>query len=81
MKNTILASLLAAGMIATPLALGQEEENVCLDCHEPAEDWEGMSAEEIFIEARDPDKENKRHRDNDALSDEQLKVLISTMTE
>ena len=81
MKNTIFASLLAAGMVATPLALGQEDENLCMDCHEPAEDWEGMNVEEIFIEARDPDKENKRHRDNDDLSDEQINALISTMTE
>lgn len=81
MKNALFASLLAAGMVITPVALSQEEENACLECHEPAEDWEGMSTEEIFMDARDPDKENKRHRDNDALSDEQLQALISSMVE
>jgi hypothetical protein len=48
-----------------------------MDCHEPAEDWEGMTSEEVLAIARDPSI--KRHKDNQALSDEQLKAIIAEL--
>jgi hypothetical protein len=62
----------------TPYVLGGDEE-LCMECHEPAEDWEDMSREEIIADARDPD--NKRHKDNGALSEEQLGAIISSLLE
>jgi hypothetical protein len=79
MKKHFLACLTVTVMAATsPFALGQDAE-ACLDCHEPAEDWEGMSVDEIVVLAKDPD--NKRHRDHDGLSDEQLREIVITLTE
>ncbi len=73
-----LASLVAA----TVLALGSMsavagDPELCLDCHEPAEDWEGMSPDEILAQAKD--MEIKRHADNADLSDEQLKAMIAEL--
>jgi len=68
--------LLVASCIAVPQVLA-EDESPCMECHEPAEDWEGMSAAEILTDARAPD--NKRHRDNDALSDEELQAMIAAL--
>ena len=77
MKKELIAAMMAValGAAVAPVLAGDEE--LCLDCHEPAEDWEGMSAQEVFTEARAPG--NKRHKDNDALSDEQLKAIIATL--
>ena len=77
MKKELIAAMMAValGGAVVPVLAGDEE--LCLDCHEPAEDWEGMSAEEVFTNARAPD--NKRHKDNGALSDEQLKAVIATL--
>lgn len=79
MKNHFLAGLTVAVMATvSPFVMGQDAE-ACLDCHEPAEDWEGMSVDEIVVLAQDPD--NKRHRDNEGLSDEQLRAIVITLTE
>jgi hypothetical protein len=72
-RNVLAAALL---IITAPVALAGDEE-LCLDCHEPAEDWEGMSANEIHATASDTSI--KRHADNAGFSDEQLKVIISTL--
>lgn len=76
MKKTILtlaaASLLSLGAWAEP---GDEE--LCLDCHVPAEDWEGMSAEEVLEVASDTSI--KRHVDNAEFSEEQLKAMIAKL--
>ncbi|MGB1139307.1 MAG: hypothetical protein ACPG1A_00325 [Halioglobus sp.] len=73
-----LASIAAAvtlGLAAGPALAGDAD--ICLDCHEPAEDWEGMSPEEILADAKNPDI--KRHADNADLSDEQLKAMIAEL--
>lgn len=77
MKNKLFGSFIAIALCAGGLPSLAAEEEGCLECHEPAEDWEGMSAEEIFTDARAPG--NKRHKDNDALSDDQLKALIAPL--
>ncbi|MEH6587639.1 MAG: hypothetical protein V7720_13830 [Halioglobus sp.] len=73
----VLFALVAATVISLP-ALAADEE-ICLDCHEPAEDWEGMSAEEILATASDTSI--KRHADNAEFSEDQLKAIIATLLE
>ena len=50
---------------------------MCLDCHEPSEDWEGMSVDDILAVAKDP--EVKRHDDNRDISDDDLKSMIGQL--
>ena len=70
--------LLALTAVATfSLGAWAGDEELCLDCHEPAEDWEGMSAEEIYATASDTSI--KRHADNAEFSEEQLKAIIATL--
>ncbi len=77
MNKRINAGLLAIllGCNILPAVAGDEE--LCLDCHEPAEDWEGMSAEEVLETAADTSI--KRHADNAEFSEEQLKAIIATL--
>ncbi len=77
MNKRINAGLLAIllGCNFLPAVAGDEE--LCLDCHEPAEDWEGMSAEEVLETAADTSI--KRHADNAEFSEEQLKAIIATL--
>ena len=77
MKNKLFGTMIAITLCAGALPSLAAEDEGCLECHEPAEDWEGMSAEEILTDAKDPD--NKRHKDNRALSDEQLKAIIAPL--
>ena len=81
MKNALLSLLVA---VAVAVSVGgatspvlAEEEPACLECHEPAEDWEGMTRAEVLATARDQDV--KRHKDHQELSDEQLKEIIATL--
>ena len=61
--------------VAAPVFAGDAD--LCLDCHEPAEDWEGLSADEILAKAKDASI--KRHADNAELSDEQLAAIIAEL--
>jgi hypothetical protein len=65
----------AAIALTGPAWAGDEE--LCLDCHEPVEDWEGMSPEEILQSASDASI--KRHADNQEFSEEQLKAIIAAL--
>ena len=54
MKSRLVAIMLASGALALSgaalagdPAAGKVKAEACLDCHEPAEDFEGMSADEI----------------------------------
>ena len=76
MKKSCLA-IATAALISLGAWAGDEE--LCLDCHEPAEDWEGMSAEEILQKASD--LSIKRHADNAEYSQEQLKAMIALLLE
>jgi cytochrome c551/c552 len=77
MKKNLLAAaaLVAACGVAIPTLAADPES--CLDCHEPAEDWEGMSADDIFAKAMD--LTNKRHADHADVSDEQMKAIIAEL--
>jgi hypothetical protein len=79
MKNSNLAGLClwALCSAAMPVIAADTDPNQCLECHEPAEDWAGLTLEEIVVEAKAPG--NKRHKDNEALSDEQLKLIILSL--
>ncbi len=76
---------LAAVLLTTPLALSSlqvqaqdsGDDIACLDCHVPAEDWEGMTPEEILTHAKD--MSNKRHKDNSEFTDDQLKAMIAEL--
>lgn len=76
MKKSCLA-IATAALISLGAWAGDEE--LCLDCHEPAEDWEGLSVEEIMETASDPSI--KRHADNAEYSQEQLKAMIAKLLE
>ena len=76
MKRQLCSALLAVAVSGMAWAVDPE---MCLDCHEPAEDWEGMSAEDILADAKDPGV--KRHADNRELSDDDLKLIISKLLE
>ncbi len=77
MNKTIVAGLcllVLAGAVMPALA---QDPPRCLECHEPAEDWAGMTVEEIMAAAKKPD--NKRHEPNQALTDEQLRLIIAEL--
>ena len=76
MKKTIFAGLCVLTLSGGVLA-GDPDPNQCLECHEPTEDWAGMTAEEIIVAARAPD--NKRHKNNQSLSEEQLRLIIADL--
>jgi hypothetical protein len=76
MKKSCLA-IATATLISLGAWAGDEE--LCLDCHEPAEDWEGLSVEEIVKKASDSGI--KRHADNAEYSQEQLKAMIEVLLE
>ena len=77
MKKNLFAAaaLVAACGIAAPTLAADPES--CLDCHEPAEDWEGMSTDDILAKAKD--LTNKRHADHADVSDEQMKAIIAEL--
>jgi hypothetical protein len=79
MKKNVFVGLccltLSSGVL--PALAGDPDPNQCLECHEPVEDWAGMTVEEIVADARAPD--NKRHKDHQALSDEQLRLIIASL--
>ncbi|MEZ5573088.1 MAG: hypothetical protein R3E64_13830 [Halioglobus sp.] len=62
---------------AVPALAQDTDPNQCLECHEPSEDWAGMTMEQMITAAKNPD--NKRHADHKALTDEQLKLIIGTL--
>ena len=77
MKNVLLSLLVAAAVAGINSPVSAEEEASCLECHEPAEDWEGMTSAEVLATAMDRDV--KRHKDNWDLGEEQLKEIIATL--
>jgi hypothetical protein len=76
MKKVLIA-LSTATLLGLGGAVYAGDEELCLDCHEPAEDWEGMSAEEVLATASDTSI--KRHADNADFNEEQLKAIIATL--
>ena len=76
-KNLFAVVAFTAAFTAGTPALAGDDADLCLDCHEPAEDWEGMSADEVLGTAKDTSI--KRHADNADLSDEQLKAIVAEL--
>ena len=79
MKKTLITviSCLTLSLSAAPLLAADLDADLCLDCHEPAEDWEGMSVDEIMAEAVSPDI--SRHAGNEEASEEQLRQIIGEL--
>jgi|GEM_PF-891319 hypothetical protein len=79
MNKNILASvcLVAAYSLALPVIAADTDPQQCLECHEPMEDWAGMTLDEIVVQAKAP--ENKRHEANQALTDEELRLMIAVL--
>ena len=77
MKRSFLMSLALLLSCAMAPHVYSGDADLCMDCHEPAEDWEGMSTEAILAKAQDPD--NDMHEDNAGFSEEQLKAIIATL--
>jgi len=77
MKKSLLATMMMVAACGTALPALAADPEQCLDCHEPAEDWEGMSVDEILAAAKDPG--NKRHKDHGDLTDDQLKAMIAEL--
>ena len=76
MKPLVLTMALTAAITLAGAARANDD-NLCLDCHEPTEDWQGMSAQEILEQAMDGSI--KRHADNQEFTQEQLEALIAEM--
>ncbi|QFU76817.1 hypothetical protein EY643_14810 [Halioglobus maricola] len=72
-----LAILVSATCLAVAAPAFSGDEELCLDCHVPSEDWEGMSAEEVLATASDTSI--KRHADNADFNEDQLKAIIATL--
>ena len=72
-KELLAGAVLVSSITMAPVVLGGDEEQ-CMECHEPAEDWEGLTHEDIIAKAYAPD--NKRHEDNMGLSAEQMEAII-----
>jgi hypothetical protein len=77
MKRTFLMGLALLMSCAMAPQVYSGDEDLCMECHEPAEDWEGMSAEAILVKAQDAD--NDMHEDNMGFTEEQLKAMIATL--
>jgi hypothetical protein len=77
MMNQAIKALCLATLVGVAQLAVAEDAELCLDCHEPAEDWEGMSEQEILAHAKDAGI--KRHADNLELSDENLKAIIAEL--
>lgn len=73
----LLIALSAAALVGLGGAAYAGDEEICLDCHEPAEDWEGMGVDEIVETAMDASI--KRHADNAEFSEEQLRAIVTSL--
>lgn len=79
MNNKLVAGLclLSLSSVVMPVFAADPDPQQCMECHEPTEDWAGLTVDEIIAKAKDP--ENKRHAPNQALTDEQLKLIIGVL--
>lgn len=73
----LLMALSAAALVSLGATGYAEEDALCLDCHEPAEDWDGMTVDEIIEHATDTSI--KRHADNAELGAEELKAMVEAL--
>ncbi len=73
--NYAAAVVFALASISLPAAADRSAE--CLECHEPAEDWVGISQEEFLKSSMDAG--NKRHKDHLDLTEDQLKAIFAEL--
>lgn len=73
----LINSLCLVAALGVVLPVQATDPELCLDCHEPAEDWEGMTPAEILAEAKN--LKIKRHADNKDLSDDELAAMIAEL--
>ena len=72
------ALLCLVTVLGFSLPVSAADPELCLDCHEPSEDWEGMTPAEILAEAKNT--KIKRHKDNKELSDDDLEAMIAELS-
>lgn len=77
MNKTLIAGMMVVALCSGGLPALAGDDALCLDCHEPAEDWEGLSVDDILAQAKDASI--RRHADNQELSDDQLKAMIAEL--
>ena len=63
--------------VALPVLAADTDPAQCVEWHEPIEDWAGMTVDEIIVEATSP--ENKRHEAYQALTDQELRLIIGVL--
>lgn len=71
------ASCLALSLSGSPILAEDADADLCLDCHVPAEDWEGMTTDEILAKAVSADI--ARHAGNEEIGEEQLRQMIGEL--
>ena len=71
----IVLAVISVSAVVAPVFAGDAD--MCLDCHDPADDWEGMSVVEIIAAAKDT--RIRYHVDNRELSEEQLQAIVSRL--
>lgn len=77
-KATVVGLCLwSLSSLAIPVLAADSDPQQCLECHEPIEDWAGMTPEQIIEAARAP--ACKGHAANQALTDEQLRLIIGVL--
>ena len=79
MNKKIVAGLClwSLSWFALPVLAADTDPNQCLECHEPMEDWAGMTVDEIIVGAKAP--EDGRHKASQALTDEELRLMIARL--
>jgi hypothetical protein len=79
MNKNIVAGLgfLVLGAIGVLAQAGNPDPQQCLECHEPIQDWAGMTVDEIIAAAKAPGQ--KGHEANQTLSDEELRLIIARL--
>ncbi len=76
MNSKLVAIMLASGALAFSgaalagdAAAGKVKAEACLDCHEPAEDFEGLTADEIAASIKSVTMGQVKHKEKITLSD------------
>ncbi len=77
MKPVNYAAAIALALVSISWPAAADEGAECLECHEPAEDWAGISQEEWMKAAMNP--KNKRHKDHMDLTEDQLKAIFAEL--
>lgn len=79
MNSKLVAIMLATGAVAFSgsamagdAAAGEAKAEACLECHEPAEDFEGQSADEIAAKIKSVKMGQVKHKEKISPSDEDI---------